>query len=95
MYALGSRATTTPSNPPMVSPPPRYDPPSQPSPRCCCADLPLLLQIGGAAVPLATPYGTQPLLRSQSGICAAVVSRIRHELHYEGCMVMVMVAAVL
>ena len=34
----------------------------------------------------------------QSGICAAVVSRTRHELQlldYEGCMAMVMVAAVL
>ena len=49
------------------------------------------------SVPLPTPYGTQPLLHAQSGICAAVVSRIRHELRLimRGCMAMVMVAAVL
>ena len=85
IYALGSGATTPPP-PPNGMPPPH--PPMAPTPAtppspCFCADLPL----------------TCPCCRlGNSGIRAAAVSRTRHELqllHHEGCMAMVMVAAVL
>ena len=70
-----------PPPPPMVSPPtPPWWPPPPPLPQARAA------------------ARTCPCCRlGQSGICAAVVSRTRHELqllNYEGCMAMVMVAAV-
>ena len=73
-----------PPPPPQWYPPPRYPPPPPhgPHPR----------QARAAA-------RTCPCCRlGHSGICAAVVSRTRHELqllNHEGCMAMVMVAAVL
>ena len=50
--------------PPQWYPPSPVAPPATPPSPCCCGDLPLLLRTGGAAVPLPTRYGTQPLLCS-------------------------------